>query len=110
MKRPKKAEETRAPGDVAGELERRLDCFRATLADEHLRRLADWIESGHALAQPRHALVIETVRDVQEVLGGFTNRLHHLGMCMAGVADGDAGGEIEKTIAVYVPDLRAAAV
>src|SRR5262249_11543098 len=110
MEGAKKADEARAPRDVAGELEGRLDRFRAALADEYLRRLTDRVEPDDPLAQARHALVIETVRDVEEVLARFPDCLHHLGVAMTGAADRDAGGEVEKAVAIDVPDFRAAAV
>ena len=33
--------------------------------------------------------------------------LHHFRMAMASVADGDAGAEIDITLALHVPDFRA---
>src|SRR5579862_2049057 len=46
---------------------------------------------------------------MQEIVGGLLDRLHHGRVRMTGAAHGDAGGKIQKAVAVDVPYLYSAA-
>ncbi len=48
-------------------------------------------------------------RDMQELVSGLLDRLHHMRMTVAGT-HGNAGSEVQKAVAVHVPDLDALAV
>ena len=59
--------------------------------------------------QLRHLLVVEIrARHVNQRCGLFLNRAHHVGMAMAGRANGDACAEIEEPVSVDVLDDCAA--
>ena len=108
MKAAQEADEARAAGDVARELERALDRLRAGLAEEAHRRLAHRRQPRQPFGQGDHPLMPVIAGDVQELAGGLAHGADDLGMSMARGADGDAGGEIKKAVAVDVPDLDAA--
>ncbi len=108
VKAAQKGDEARPAGDVARQLQGALDRLGAALAHEYLHRLAHRIELVDAFRQTCHALVPVIARDVQKIVGGALDRLHHRRVSMTGAAHRDAGGEIQKSIAVDIPDLRAA--
>jgi hypothetical protein len=62
------------------------------------------------LAQLDPLLVVEVGRDVDELLGLLLNGADHLGVAVAGGANGNSGGEVEEVIVVHVPHVRALAV
>ena len=65
---------------------------------------------GELLGELRHAFVIKIGAGHVDQFGGLLlNGGDNFGMAMAGGADGDAGGKIEKHVAVNVFDHRAAA-
>jgi hypothetical protein len=104
------ADEARAPGDIARQLDRRLDRLGAGLAQEAHRRLAHGCDARQAFAEPDHLLVPVVAGDMQELFGGALHRPDDLRMRVAGAAHRDAGGEVEEAIAVDVPHFRPAAV
>jgi len=61
--------------------------------------------SSSFFPQLDHFDVIEIRRDVQELLGLLLDGLDHFRVGVAGGVDGDAGHEVEKTVAVHIPDF-----
>ena len=109
MEPAEKADETGPPRDIAGELEGALDAFAAGLGEEAHHRLAKGVEFGDPLAEADLALVPVVRADVEKLLGGILDRLHHSGMGVARGADRDPRSKIEEAVAIDVPDLGAAA-
>jgi hypothetical protein len=108
---PEEADEARTPGDVARELERALDRLRAGVAHEAEHGfVAHRLQLGDALGEPHLLLVPVVAGDVEEALRRLGDRSHDLRVRMPRGADGDAGGEVEESVAVDVPHLGALAV
>ena len=98
-------------GVIAGQLERGFHRFRAGVA------VVNPVRSGHGrdlrqpLGQRDHALVIKIrARHVDQFARLLLNGGHHIGMAVSGRGHGDAGGEIEKFVAVHVRNHDAAAL
>ncbi len=106
----KEADEPGSTRHVARKLDRRLHRLGAGLAEEAHRRLVHGRESRQAFAQRDHPLVPVVARDVEEVSGGLSHRGNHQRVRVTGGTDRDAGSEIEKAVAVHVPDLGPAAM
>jgi hypothetical protein len=64
---------------------------------------------GQPLGQRLHRPGEEEVGHVHQLAGLGAHRLHDPGMAVAGVADGDAGQEVEVLVAVRVPQPHALA-
>ena len=107
---PQEREEARAPRHIPRQLDRALHRFRSGLTEEGHRRPVHRRKPRQPLAQRAHALMPVVAGDVNEIAGRVAYGLHHLGVRMAGRTDRNAGREIEKAIAVDVPDFRASAV
>jgi hypothetical protein len=59
-----------------------------------------------ALRQLDLAFVPVVRGNVQELIRGILDGLHHRRMAVPGAAHRDAGGKIQEAVAVHVPDLR----
>ncbi|OGN84948.1 MAG: hypothetical protein A2X23_01630 [Chloroflexi bacterium GWC2_73_18] len=104
------ADQVRAPGGVAGELDRRLDRLGAGVGQEGARRRVhggDPIELAADLGVDRQVEV--RGGEVEESLGLLLDGAHHLGVAVTGRGDGDPGGEVEEEVAVDVLDHQAVA-
>lgn len=60
--------------------------------------------SSNLLGQPGLELVVEQVRAMHQDAGLFPDCFDDGGVAMAGIADGDAGHEVEVFLAGVVPD------
>ena len=99
-----------AAGVIAGQLERALNGLRAGVAIEEAMRSGHGRHGREALGEIRQRLVVEVgAGDVDQLGGLLLNGGDHFGMAMAGGGHGDAGGEVEKLVAVHVFHADAAA-
>ncbi len=104
------ADDVLAAGVVAGELHGALDGLGAGVAVVELVRAGHGGDGAEALGELDHVLVVEVGAGHVDQFGGLIlNRLHDLGVTVAGGVDGDAGGEVEELVAVDVGDANAAA-
>ena len=100
-----------ALGVIAGQLERGFNRFGAGVAVVNPVRPGHGSDFRHPLRQRDHALVVEIrARHVDQFARLLLNRSHHIGMAMSGRGHGDAGGEIEKFVAVHIGNHDAAAL
>ena len=106
VKRAGKGHYAATGGGVAGDLDGILNCLRAAVGKEGLRRSVD----RHQRVQPFGERDIGRIG--QHLEGGVGEALQlvlhsgdHPGMAVAGAAHGDAGDEIDIAIAVDVPDF-----
>ena len=104
------ADEVGAPRVIARQLDGRLDGLGAGIGQERHRGLVERRHLVQLLGQFDHLGVVEVRGDVDELRGLLLDGLDHLGMRVPGGCDGDARHEIQKAIAVHVPDLGAFAV
>src|SRR5262245_11827593 len=106
MKRPVERQNQVATCMVPSQLQRRLDGLRTRVGEEHLRvswMTAHGCHGGKLLAELDDWLVVEVgARHVQEAGSLVADGGDHLGMAVAGGADGDAGCKIQKVVAVHV--------
>jgi hypothetical protein len=105
-----KPDEPAAPRGVSRQFQRRFDALGPRLRKETHGRLFHRRQFIEALRQSDLALVPVVGRDVQEPIRGILDGLHHGGVTVSGAAHGDAGGEIQKSIAVDIPNFRTLAV
>ena len=108
MERAEKRDDVVALRVVLRQLDRRLDGLGARVAEERPHRPVDRRDLRHLLGQLHLRLVVEVgARHVQVALRLIDDGLHDVGMRVAGGVDGDAGGAVEKVVAVDVLDDRA---
>ena len=95
---------------VLRQLERRLVRLGARVAEERPVRTRHRRNRRQLLAEPHLRLVVEVgARHVQELLRLVDDRLHDVGMRVAGGGHGNAGRAVEEDVAVHVLDDRALA-
>jgi hypothetical protein len=97
-------------GVIARDLQRALDRLRAGVA------VIEPVRAGHGrdLRQPLgdvyQTFIVEVGAGHVDQLGCLVlDRLYHLGMAVAGRNHGDAGGEVQKFVAVHILDPHAPA-
>ena len=84
--------------------------FGARIGHEAHRIIQERGDLVDLLAQLDPLLVVKIRRDMDEFLGVLLDGLHHLGVSMTGGDDGDAGGKIQKAVAIHIPHLGANAM
>ena len=95
---------------VARQFQRALDGLGAGVAIKEAVRSGHRRDGRKALGQIGERLVEEIgAGDVDQFRGLLLNRRNDFGMAMAGRNDGDAGGKIEKLVAIHIFDADAAA-
>ena len=100
----------RPPGVPAGQLQGRFERFGPAVGEEDPLRRCARRDLGQPLGQVDLRLVVEIgARHVQQLGRLVLNGGDDLRMTMPRRGDGDAGGEVEKQIAVHVLDDRPAA-
>ena len=102
-------DEPGALGVPAGQLDGRLDGFRAAVAQEDLLGLIARDDGAELLHEFDLRVVTECAAPQVEEIGGLVlDGGDDFGMAVTGGANGDAGGEVEKTVTVEVFDDAAA--
>ena len=107
MKGAPKGDHRRPAGGRLRQLDGPFDRLGAAVAEE------DLIEPGRHVAddgrrQVEHrAMAVDVGLGVEDLAGLLAHRRHHARVAVAGVGDGDAGGEVEVAPAGLVPQLRA---
>ena len=98
------------PGVPAGQFESRFDGFGAGIAEIDLAgpRIRPRRQTGQLFRQFDLGRIVEVgAGHVEELFGLFLDGPDHERMAVAGGANGDPGGEIEKEIAVRITDPEA---
>src|SRR5579871_373175 len=99
----KERDEFFAARGVTSELERRFDRFRARIAERYTPFAAAGSDFGELLGQSDHVFVVKVgARHVHQVGSLALNGIDHSGVTMTRGNHGDAGIEIEKTVAVHI--------
>ncbi len=94
-----------ALGGITRELDGAFDGFRARIGEERLFGSSARQRVHEPLGETRHTLVVKIgAGHVDEFGGLLLNGGDDFGMAMAGRTDGDAGGKIQKCIAIHVFD------
>jgi hypothetical protein len=102
------SDETSPLGVIAGKLGPRLDGFCAAVAKEDHRVIVEGGNRAQALGQLDLRQVVKVgAGHVDELLGLVLDSAHHARVRVAGGIHGDAGREVEETVAVYIPHVRA---
>jgi len=95
-----------ALGVIARDLDGIFDSLGAGIQEHGLFRCIARRESVEALRQPQVRLVRGHMKaSVRECLRLPRDRLHHLGVAVAGIDHADAGREIDETPPIHVPEL-----
>ncbi len=105
-----KPDEAAPSRGVARQFQSRFHALGAGLREEAHDRLLHGRQNIETLRQLDLALVPVVRRNVQELVRGILDGLNHRRVAMAGAAHRDAGGEIQKAVAVHIPDFRTLAV
>ncbi len=96
-------------GVVARQLHGGLDGFSTGVAVEDANGAGHGRDLLQTLGQGDHVFVIEVgARHVDQLGGLLLNGGHHLRMAVSGGGHGDAGGEVQKLVAIDVFDDHAA--
>jgi hypothetical protein len=94
-----------AAGGIARQLHGAFDGFRARIAERNAPLHAARRQRAELLRQIHQGLVIEIgPRHVDQAAGLLADGFHHARMAVAGGHHGDAGVEIQETVAVHVFD------
>jgi hypothetical protein len=109
VKRAVEGDEPRPLGVPAGQLDGPFDGFGAAVGEKHFFRLVAGGDATKSLHEFDLGVIAEGAAPQMDQVGGlFLNRGDDLVVGVAGRADGDAGGEVEETVAVEVFDDAAA--
>ena len=109
VKAAEEGDDVRPARGVAGELDARLDRFGARVAEKRppTAVAVERRQPGDLLSQPHLRLVVEIrARHVDELAGLLRDGADDVGVGVAGGVDGDAGGAVQKEIAVHILDRR----
>ena len=105
MKRAEERDQVVPLRVVARQLDRGLDRFGPGVAEERPVRAGHRRNRRQLLAEPHLQLVVEVgAGHVQELARLLDDGRDDLGMRVAGGRHGDAGGAVEKDVAVHVLD------
>jgi hypothetical protein len=98
-------DELPSAGEIASELHRGLDCFGAGISEEASPRFAVRHQGFQFFCKLRHLGVIKIgSRHVNQGFSLFLYGAHDIGMAMSRRANGNAGTEVQETIAIHVFD------
>ena len=110
VERAGKTDKVGLSGVVAGQLDGGFHGFGPGITHEGNSGFVKRSDAVEFFSQFDPWFVIIIRRNMQEFLGLILNGLDDFRMAVTGGSDRNAGGEIEKTVSVHIPNLAAAPV